>query len=70
MVYYLCDDMGIWLPRGITPIIQRVQARGYESVSLHRIQVPISILECYLLLCLIIHPDWDLEIVTNSLNGI
>ena len=38
--------------------------------SYHTIRVLGSILLCYLLLCSIILPTWDLEMVSNPVNGI
>ena len=67
---YLHVYMGIRLPQGITLSINMLQTRGYEIVSYHWIRVPRSNLPCYLLLCSILRPNLDLEIILNLLNGI
>ena len=71
MVSHLCDDTeGIWLPQGITSSIHGLQTQLYEIVIYHRIWVPRSNILCYFILCSIICPDWDLEIISNPVNGI
>ena len=70
LVSRFCDDTGIQLPRGINSSIHELQTRGYELVSYHGIRVPRSNLLCCPLLCSILHPYQELEIILNPVNVI
>ena len=69
MVSHLHEDTGIWLSWGITPSIHGLQTQGYEIVCYHWICVLRLNLICYLLLCLVLRPDQNKEIIPNPVNG-
>ena len=62
--------MGIWLPQGIPLSIPGLRARGYKIFSYHGIWVLRFSLLCYLLLCLVIRPDRDINKFSNPVNSI
>ena len=68
MVYRLCEDTCIQLTQGSNCIIHQLRTQVYEIVSYHKIHVQRFNLICYLLLCSILRPDWDIEIISNYMN--
>ena len=65
MLSLIYEDTGICLSWGIISSIHGIWFQGYYLVCLHRIRVPILVLEYNLLLCSIIGPAWDLELILN-----
>ena len=70
MVSHICEDTGIRLSQGSISSIHGLQYRGYKILCYHGIRILRSNLIGYLLLCLILCPDWDTEIFSNPMNGI
>ena len=64
------EDTGTRLTQGITLSIQGLQIRGFKIVSYHSIWVLRSNLLYYILLCPILRPDQDVEIILNPINSI
>ena len=65
MLSLIYEDTGICLSWGIISSIHGIWFQGYYLVCLNRIRVPILVLEYNLLLCSIIGPAWDLELILN-----
>ena len=70
MVLFLCDDTGMRFPWGITFSIHGLQTQEYKKSCCHGICVLRSNLICCLLLCYILRPDQDMEIILIPVKGI
>ena len=70
MVTRIHEYMGIRLPQYSTLSIHGLWIQGYKIVGYHEIQVPRSNLIFYLLICLILCLDRDMEIISNPVNDI